>query len=100
MYILSPSNYSKHLTYLLQLLYLHPFQQSFTFKETYISKHSLYPSRVDQEVREHQGYGEGLLLEYSTLYITSYTLLYSSAMAEQQTQFAYHNIQLYKSESW
>ena len=46
-----------------------------------------------------QGYGEGLLLEYTTLYITSYTLLYSSAMAEQQTQFAYHNIQLYKSES-
>ena len=45
------------------------------------------------------GYGEGLLLEYSTLYMTSYTLLYSSAMAEQQTQFAYHNIQLYKSES-
>ena len=31
--------------------------------------------------------------------MTSYTLLYSSAMAEQQTQFAYHNIQLYKSES-
>ena len=46
-----------------------------------------------------QGYGEGLLLEYTTLYITSYTLLYSSAMAEQQTQFVYHNIQLYKSES-
>ena len=46
-----------------------------------------------------QGYGEGLLLEYSTPYVTSYTLLYSSAMAEQQTQFAYHNIQLYKSES-
>ena len=43
--------------------------------------------------------GEGPLLEYSTLYMTSYTLLYSSAMAEQQTQFAYHNIQLYKSES-
>ena len=41
----------------------------------------------------------GTLLEYSTLYMTSYTLLYSSAMAEQQTQFAYHNIQLYKSES-
>ena len=39
------------------------------------------------------------MLEYSTLYMTSYTLLYSSAMAEQQTQFAYHNIQLYKSES-
>ena len=38
-------------------------------------------------------------MEYSTLYMTSYTLLYSSAMAEQQTQFAYHNIQLYKSES-
>ena len=31
--------------------------------------------------------------------MTSYTLLYSSAMAQQQTQFAYHNIQLYKSES-
>ena len=31
--------------------------------------------------------------------MTTYTLLYSSAMAEQQTQFAYHNIQLYKSES-
>ena len=31
--------------------------------------------------------------------MTSYTLLYSSAMAEQQTQFAYHNIQLYKSAS-
>ena len=31
--------------------------------------------------------------------MTSYTLLYSSAMAEQQTQFAYHNIQLYKSEN-
>ena len=31
--------------------------------------------------------------------MTSYTLLYSSAMAEQQTEFAYHNIQLYKSES-
>ena len=31
--------------------------------------------------------------------MTSYTLLYSSAMAEQQTQFAYNNIQLYKSES-
>ena len=31
--------------------------------------------------------------------MTSYTLLYSSAMAEQQTQFTYHNIQLYKSES-
>ena len=31
--------------------------------------------------------------------MTSYTLLYSSAMAEQQTQFAYHNIQLYKSKS-
>ena len=31
--------------------------------------------------------------------MTSYTLLYSSAMAEQQTQFAYHSIQLYKSES-
>ena len=31
--------------------------------------------------------------------MTSYTLLYSSAMAEQQTQFAYRNIQLYKSES-
>ena len=31
--------------------------------------------------------------------MTSYTLLYSSAMAEQQTHFAYHNIQLYKSES-
>ena len=31
--------------------------------------------------------------------MTSYTLLYSSAMAEQQTQFAYHNIQFYKSES-
>ena len=31
--------------------------------------------------------------------MTSYTLLYSLAMAEQQTQFAYHNIQLYKSES-
>ena len=31
--------------------------------------------------------------------MTSYTLLYSSAMAEQQTQFVYHNIQLYKSES-
>ena len=31
--------------------------------------------------------------------MTSYTLLYSSAMVEQQTQFAYHNIQLYKSES-
>ena len=31
--------------------------------------------------------------------MTSHTLLYSSAMAEQQTQFAYHNIQLYKSES-
>ena len=46
-----------------------------------------------------QGYGKGLLLEYSTLYMTSYTLLYSSAMAEQQTQFAYHNIQLYKWES-
>ena len=29
--------------------------------------------------------------------MTSYTLLYSSAMAEQQTQFVYHNIQLYKS---
>ena len=28
-----------------------------------------------------------------------YTLLYSSAMAEQQTEFVYHNIQLYKSES-
>ena len=27
------------------------------------------------------------------------TLLYSSAMAEQQNKFAYHNIQLYKSES-
>ena len=46
-----------------------------------------------------QGYGEGLLLEYTTLYMTSYTLLYSSAMAEQQSQFVYHNIQLYKSES-
>ena len=31
--------------------------------------------------------------------MTSYILLYSSAMAEQQTEFAYHNIQLYKSES-
>ena len=31
--------------------------------------------------------------------MTSYSLLYSSAMAQQQTQFAYHNIQLYKSES-
>ena len=31
--------------------------------------------------------------------MTSYTLLYSSAMAGQQTRFAYHNIQLYKSES-
>ena len=31
--------------------------------------------------------------------MTLYTLLYSSAMAEQQTQFAYHNIQLYKSQS-
>ena len=31
--------------------------------------------------------------------MTLYTLLYSSAMAEQQTEFAYHNIQLYKSES-
>ena len=31
--------------------------------------------------------------------MTSYTLLYSSAMAEQQTEFVYHNIQLYKSES-
>ena len=39
------------------------------------------------------------MLEYRTLYMTSYTLLYSSAMAEQQTHFAYHNIQLYKSES-
>ena len=31
--------------------------------------------------------------------MTSYTLLYTSAMAEQQTEFAYHNIQLYKAES-
>ena len=31
--------------------------------------------------------------------MTFHTLLYNSAMAEQQTQFAYHNIQLYKSES-
>ena len=31
--------------------------------------------------------------------MTSYALLYSSAMAEQQTQFVYYNIQLYKSES-
>ena len=46
-----------------------------------------------------QVYGLRLLLEYSTLYMTSYTLLYSSAMAEQQTGFAYHNIQLYKTES-
>ena len=36
---------------------------------------------------------------YSTQYMTSYTLFYSSAMAEKQTEFAYHNIQLYKSES-
>ena len=33
------------------------------------------------------------------LHMTSYTLLYSSAKAEQQNVFVYHNIQLYKSES-
>ena len=31
--------------------------------------------------------------------MTSYILLYSTAMAEKQTQFTYQNIQLYKSES-
>ena len=41
----------------------------------------------------------GAFIRVQYLYMTSYTLLCSSAMAEQNTEFVYHNIQLYKSES-
>ena len=41
----------------------------------------------------------GAFIRIQYLYMTSYTLLYSSAMAEQKEEFVYRNIQLYKSES-